>query len=426
MRRSKWDVFLALLVCATCRAQQQQQQQQFEPLNKVERAEVCDFFTRGDKDVKALQRGNWGNNEGLCTQPHTLEMFSTAARICESCQDGKDVCKRKPPLLFHSYLDKLHETRWKANLLCLKSYLMTQDLSTTRYIMWVPSYDVLLSNPEVREFFRAFQKNIRLRQVRWDRLIANTPFAGHPFFSDEQKLLTSLHKAVYADLLRLLALHKLGGVWVDNDVVIQRDWRPLLINVGYQFAPRWMNNHVLYIRNHTELSSRLLRYAESMPITEDMKPLVQDKCEPVGYFPASPGEYGFTDIYNGCVLNRGLRTENDGGPSSNKLYDYPLGWFDPIWARPPEWYAGEPGASGSCLDIRKDLPRAEWVNVEGRKYHAFHTRWPKVTPDIHPLGPKSPLARCIDTLDAFFDRCKSLECVPRKGGFLVDYDSTTD
>ena len=31
---------------------------------------------------------------------------------------------------------------------------------------------------------------------------------------------------------------------IDNDVILLRDWRPLLINVGYQFVMRYVNGHV--------------------------------------------------------------------------------------------------------------------------------------------------------------------------------------
>lgn len=139
--------------------------------------------------------------------------------------------------------------------------------------------------------------------------------------------------------------------------------------------------------------------------------------------PSSP-HHSNADIYNGCTLRYGLEVKNK-GPLSNVLFDYPLGWFDPIWAQPPLWREKQMG-SGSCLDIRKDIPRNEWVDSRGREDHAYHTRWPKVTQDYHPLGVDSPLGRVIRILEHMFGKCTTPSCLPQKGGFLVDFHSLID
>ena len=48
---------------------------------------------------------------------------------------------------------------------------------------------------------------------------------------DEVQKLTSEDGKHYlqSDLLRLLALHKYGGVWVDMDIIFLRDFKPILI-----------------------------------------------------------------------------------------------------------------------------------------------------------------------------------------------------
>lgn len=88
-----------------------------------------------------------------------------------------------------------------------------------------------------------------------------------------------------------------------------RDWRPLLINVGYQFAMRWVNGHVrgymhtincghrfaqvFYVRKGSLLADRLLEFSASIPYNKtDIERVVKTVCEPLGYFPASPTEYG--------------------------------------------------------------------------------------------------------------------------------------
>lgn len=41
-------------------------------------------------------------------------------------------------------------------------------------------------------------------------------------------------------------------------------------------------------------------------------------------------EYGFTDIFNGCLFRLLLRFNNTGPPGA-VLYDMPLGWWDHDW-----------------------------------------------------------------------------------------------
>lgn len=107
------------------------------------------------------------------------------------------------------------------------------------------------------------------------------------------------------------------------------------------------------------------------------------------------------------------------------MVDYPLGWFDPIWAQPREFREKRTG-SGSCLDIRRDIGRDEWVLKRGREDHSYHTRWPKVTPDYHPLGVNSPFGRSIRILEHIFSKCSTPSCLPQDAGFLADYHTMID
>lgn len=138
----------------------------------------------------------------------------------------------------------------------------------------------------------------------------------------------------------------------------------------------------------------------------------------------APKSHSNKDIYNGCTLRYGLERDNN-GTLSNVLFDYPLGWFDPIWAQPPLYREKQQG-SGSCLDIRKALPRDEWVAQRGREDHSYHTRWPKVQPEHHPLEVNSPLGRSIRILEHIFRECKEPSCLPQEAGFLCDYHTLID
>ncbi len=51
---------------------------------------------------------------------------------------------------------------------------------------------------------------------------------------------------------------------------------------------------VLYVRKGSPLSDRLLNFTATIPYSDDtIQHVVKNVCEPLGYFPASPSEYGY-------------------------------------------------------------------------------------------------------------------------------------
>lgn len=57
---------------------------------------------------------------------------------------------------------------------------------------------------------------------------------------------------------------------------------------------------VFYVRKGSLLGDRLLNFTASIPYSDDtIQDVVKNVCEPLGYFPASPSEYGY-----GCVVNQ--------------------------------------------------------------------------------------------------------------------------
>ena len=63
-----------------------------------------------------------------------------------------------------------------------------------------------------------------------DLRVWNAEEAKGTIIEDEVQKLTSEDGKHYlqSDLLRLLALHKYGGVWVDMDIIFLRDFKPIL------------------------------------------------------------------------------------------------------------------------------------------------------------------------------------------------------
>ena len=79
-----------------------------------------------------------------------------------------------------------------------------------------------------------------------------------------------------SDLLRLLALHKYGGIWIDMDILLLRDFRPIL---DQEYLYQWGGDTnferdgacatVISLKKKSELSFRLLEQVLYQPIVND-------------------------------------------------------------------------------------------------------------------------------------------------------------
>ena len=135
---------------------------------------------------------------------------------------------------FHIY----SEIKTDKELSCVKSYFVTQNLEKTRLIIW-SDYDISTQD-NLKEFadkidFRVYDP---LKEVKGTLLEGNN-----------QILMT--HDSLYylkSDLLRLLVLYKYGGIWIDMDIILLRDFKPLLDQEWmYQWGSEIMNLYFLRI-----------------------------------------------------------------------------------------------------------------------------------------------------------------------------------
>lgn len=74
------------------------------------------------------------------------------------------------------------------------------------------------------KFFKAFARYVHVRQLPpWTELVEGSPLQGDPFWSNHTAVKKNIFTvAGYADILRLVLLHKYGGMWVDMDVMLLR------------------------------------------------------------------------------------------------------------------------------------------------------------------------------------------------------------
>ena len=160
---------------------------------------------------------------------------------------------------FHVYT----EVRSDKELECIKSFLATQDLEKTKLIIW-SDYNI-----EDNPLIQPYKEYLDLRV--WNAVEE----AKGTIIEDEVQKLTSEDGKHYlqSDLLRLLALHKYGGVWADMDIIFLRDFKPILDQeYMYQwgsetdFANQGACATVLALKKESEFSCELLQELKVMPI----------------------------------------------------------------------------------------------------------------------------------------------------------------
>ena len=130
----------------------------------------------------------------------------------------------------------LYHTYWRVDLApfgprqewMLKSFFATQDLSSSRLILW--SNGELNSNI-LQTYLKRYPDSFALGIVDIPSLAKGTALEGSHLLMLEDALAW-----VDGDLLRLLLLWNYGGVWIDMDLLLTRSLEPLL---EHEFVTQW-------------------------------------------------------------------------------------------------------------------------------------------------------------------------------------------
>ena len=115
---------------------------------------------------------------------------------------------------FHIY----SEIRNDKELECVRSYFATQNLEKTKLIIWS---DYQISE---QDNLKEFKDKIDFRIYDPVKEAEGTILEG----KITQLLAKDNKYYLQSDLLRLLALQKYGGIWIDMDIILLRDFKPLL------------------------------------------------------------------------------------------------------------------------------------------------------------------------------------------------------
>lgn len=115
---------------------------------------------------------------------------------------------------FHIYT----EVRTDKELVAIESFLATQNLNKCKLIVW-SDYDIS-DNPRIQ----AYKNFLDLRVYDPVKEAVGTPLENYV------NLLQAKDSKYYlqSDLLRILVLYKYGGVWFDMDMILLRDFLPIL------------------------------------------------------------------------------------------------------------------------------------------------------------------------------------------------------
>ena len=124
---------------------------------------------------------------------------------------------------FHVYT----EIKDPKELLVVKSYLATQNLEKTKLILW-SDYNI-----EDNELIQPYKDLIDMRTYIPALEAVNTPLEGAIRY-----LYPTYNRGhwVKSGVLRFLMIYKYGGIWADMDMILLRDFKPIL---NQDFAYQW-------------------------------------------------------------------------------------------------------------------------------------------------------------------------------------------
>lgn len=197
----------------------------------------------------------------------------------------------------------------------LDSFLATQDITRSQLIFWLMDREPDASDPLIAKYTTSSNGAVQFRFADVATLTAGTCVERYPAMWNPPG---EIQPQTKSDLLRLILLHKYGGVWVDTDTILLRDLRPIVEYFGAfggKFAMNQKyNNAMLHLRKGSKLGEQLLELSCQYPKAVD-RTAVQDFCAVTGN-PCNPHWW-----YNHNLLQWATR--------NGDMIAAPLHWFDP-------------------------------------------------------------------------------------------------
>jgi hypothetical protein len=269
----------------------------------------------------------------------------------------KNTAPHTEPLHFHIAIfttDELHE-----RMVSVKAVIATQNLTDSKIFIWTTSEAFRLQISEAITAIKlSFYSHLIMVQV-FDYVaeIKGTVLATNSYWSNLTEV-DNMNRMLYADVVRVIALHNYGGVYLDNDALLLRDIRPLT-ELGLQFIPRFphkghFNGHIMHMQKSSPAVARMLH---------DLIYFRSDQSEDWPVKPRALTSW----VYNEALpLFTTLLSDYSNTTSvSVNFFGLPISWFDPWWA----------GCRGAAKKLDEDTTPDEFQTLQN--FFVYHSRWPK-------------------------------------------------
>jgi hypothetical protein len=232
-----------------------------------------------------------------------LYSFESLERVYSSLSFAKNLplTGYSDPTTFHFYW-RVPKNFSRKQVLPIKSSIVTQNKNYTKFVLWS---NVDLSN---NEFIKPLLPYIELRIWDLHREVKDTPLENANFLN---KTVDDSLCYLGGDLFRLLTLYKYGGVYIDMDVVVLRDFNPIL---EHEFMYQWGSTGT---GNPNE--PVLKQNGAIMRLTKKSK-LSEDLLNELKITPANPNTTCWgTDLYHKVWLK------------NKNWVTFPCAWFNTEW-----------------------------------------------------------------------------------------------
>jgi hypothetical protein len=203
------------------------------------------------------------------------------------------------PFYFHVY--------WYGNLdrkqlLCIKSYIVTQNLEKTKLIIWLDDLNGY-SKKNIDKI--PIHPNIEVKKYVPNELSKGTLFENKDFINITDTKLIKYR----SDLARIMFLYHYGGIYYDLDLILLKDLLPF---IHLEFCYQWSNI------NNRGNNAILCIQKESKYCIEIFKKYIK--------YVNDGNKFNITA--NSYIFNYNNDNNND---NDNKLIKLPCSIFDPVW-----------------------------------------------------------------------------------------------
>ncbi len=159
-----------------------------------------------------------------------------------------------PIIPYHTYWNG--DATWRVEAF-IKSYLFTQNLACSRLWIWFdadhhPNAErIILKDPAFTRFLPLVERgDLLVKGWRFPSQVTIPNFQDHQterdvseapeqLYIDIKARLMPFQPAALSDAVRFIMLHLHGGVYLDIDMLLLRDLRPLLLPKEHGWAERW-------------------------------------------------------------------------------------------------------------------------------------------------------------------------------------------